>query len=189
MMRPNMGGNMGHFRRIAAARVIGGAAVTALALGTLLAAGAGDSRAADGADDGAPVTLQFGAVTVQSIRLNVGPQIASTGDRLVFSHTLTNPADGKTVGLSGIECALTSVTTSKPKADQKARTSARSHCVATIVLTDGQIAAQGLTDLTDPNGNFELAVTGGTGEYSGAAGTMRKAGGKDKPVYTLDITG
>ena len=173
---------MGQIRRAAKARVLSGAAVTAVVLAGMLAAGAGDSRAADG--DAKP--MEFGAVTVQSIRLNVGPEVASIGDRLVFSHTLTSA--GKTVGLSGVECALTSVTTSKPKGDQKPKTSARSHCVATIVLTDGQIAAQGLTDLVDPGGNFELAVTGGTGRYSGAAGTVRKAGGKDKGTYTVDVT-
>ena len=170
---------MGQFRRVGS-----GAAVTTVVLGAILASGAGDSRAADAA----PITMQFGAVTVQSIRLNVGAPALSIGDRLVFSHTLTDLRDGKTTGLSGIECALTSVTTSKPKGDQKARTSARSHCVATIVLTDGQIAAQGLTDLVDPAGAFELAVTGGTGKYSGAAGTVRKAGGKDKGTYTVDVT-
>ncbi|MBA3741654.1 hypothetical protein [Sporichthya sp.] len=170
---------MGQFRRIGS-----GGVVAAVVLGAILASGAGDSRAAD-SPDGAPLTMQFGAVTVQSIRLNVGVPAASTGDRLIFSHTLTK--DGKTVGLSGLECALTSVTTSKPKGAKKPVTSARSHCVATIVLTDGQIAAQGLTDLTDPGGNFELAVTGGTGKYSGAAGTLRKAGGKDKGTYTVDI--
>lgn len=168
---------MGQFTRVGS-----GAAVTAVVLGAILASGAGDSRAADA---GSP--LQFGAVTVQSIRLNVGPPALSIGDRLVFSHTLTDIKDGKTVGLSGLECALTSVTTSKPKGDKKPVTSARSHCLATIVLTDGQIAAQGLTDLVDPAGSFELAVTGGTGKYSGAAGTLRKAGGADKGTYTLDI--
>lgn len=172
---------MAQFRRIGI-----GAAVTAVALGAILASGTGDSRAANSADDGAPETMEFGAITVQSIRLNVGPAAASIGDRLVFSHTLTS--GGETVGLSGVECALTSVTTAKAKAGKKAAISARSHCVSTIVLTDGQIAAQGLTDLVDPAGNFELAVTGGTGRYTGAAGTLRKAGGKDKGTYTLDIT-
>lgn len=174
---------MGQFRRAGS-----GAAVTTVVLGAILASGTGDSRAASRTADAAPLTMQFGAVTVQSIRLNVGVPAASIGDRLVFSHTLTDIKDSKTVGLSGLECALTSVTTSKPKGDKKPVTSARSHCVATIVLTDGQIAAQGLTDLTDPAGNFELAVTGGTGKYSGAAGTLRKAGGKDKGIYTVDVT-
>ncbi len=166
---------MGQFRRVGT-----GAAVTALVLGAILASGGG-SRAADG---DAPA-MQFAAVSVQSIRLNVGEPAASTGDRLVFSHTLTS--GGKTAGLSGVECALTSVTTSKPKGKQKAVSSARSHCVGSIVLTDGQIAAQGLTDLLEPGGNFELAITGGTGRYSGAAGTVRKAGGADKGTFTIDI--
>lgn len=171
---------MGQFRRVGS-----GAAVSALVLGAILTSGAGNSRAADGADDPAAPPLQFAAISVQSIRLNVGPEAASTGDRLVFSHTLTS--GGKTAGLSGLECVLTSVTTSKPKGKQKAVTSARSHCVGTIVLTDGQLAAQGLTDLLEPGGNFELAITGGTGRYTGAAGTVRKTGGKDKGTYTLDL--
>lgn len=166
------------FRRIGI-----GAAAGTVAVAGILASGAGNSRAAD---DPGPVgeTLTFGSVAVQSIRLNVGPQVASVGDRLIFSHTLTSAE--KTTGLSGVECALTSVTTSKPQGKQKPVTSARSHCIATIVLTDGQIAAQGLTDLVEPAGNFELAVTGGTGRYTGAAGTMRKTGG-DKGSYSINL--
>jgi hypothetical protein len=168
---------MGQFRR-AGSRAL----VTAVVLGSVLTAGAGDSRAAGGTT----VQMQFAAISVQSIRLNVGPPGASPGDRLVFSHTLTK--DGKTAGLSGVECVLTSVTASKPKGKAQPVISARSNCVATIVLTNGQIAAQGLTDLVDTGGSFELAVTGGTGAYAGAAGAMRKAGGKDKGTYILDIT-
>ena len=180
MMRPDTGGQMGQFRRIGV-----GAAVGAVALGAILSSGAANSRAADG-PAGATETLEFGAVSVQSIRLNVGPPAASIGDRLIFSHTLTTA--GRTTGLSGVECAMTSVTTSKPEGKQKAVTSARSHCMATVVLTDGQIAAQGLTDLLDPDGDFELAVTGGTGRFTGAAGTLRKAGAKDGGTYVLDLT-
>jgi hypothetical protein len=168
---------MGQIRRIRT-----GALATAVVLAGVLTAGTGNSRAADGSS----VPMQFAAVTVQSIRLNVGPPAPSTGDRLVFSHTLTK--DKKTAGLAGVECVMTSVTTSKPAGKQKPVTSVRSNCVATIVLTDGQIAAQGLTDLVDNTGSFELAVTGGTGAYAGAAGVMRKAGGKDKGTYIIDIT-
>ncbi len=171
---------MGQFSRTGV-----GATGGAVALGSILVSRAANSRAADGTDPAAQ-TLEFGAVAVQSIRLNVGAPAASTGDRLIFSHTLTS--GGTTAGLSGVECALTSVTTSKPKDKQKPVTSARSHCIATVVLTDGQIAAQGLTDLVDPGGNFELAVTGGTGKYTGATGTMTKAGGKDKGSYILTLT-
>ena len=168
---------MGQIRRIRT-----GALATTVVLAGVLVAGTGNSRAADGAS--AP--MAFNAVSIQSIRLNVGPKEASTGDRLVFSHTLTK--DKKTAGLAGVECIMTSVTTSKPTGKQKPVTSVRSNCIATIVLTDGQIAAQGLTDLVDNTGSFELAVTGGTGAYAGAAGVMRKAGGKDKPTYIVDIT-
>lgn len=171
---------MGQIRRFGV-----GAGVTAVALGGILASGAGNSRAADGTG-GAPHPRELGAISVQSIRLNVGPQVASIGDRLIFSHTLTSA--GKTTGLSGVECALTSVTTSKPTDKQKPLTTARSHCIATILLTDGQIAAQGLTGLLEPDGEFELAVTGGTGRYTGTAGTVRKVGAKDEGTYLLDLT-
>lgn len=169
-------------QRRAATRTAAVGTVAAVTLGAIVTSGAASSRAADAP---ANETLQFTAVSVQSIRLNVGAPAATTGDRLVFSHTLTKA--GKTEGLSGVECILTSVTSSKAKDKQKAATSTRSHCVATIVLTDGQIAAQGLTALTEPGGNFELAVTGGTGRFTGAAGTLRKGGGKDKGTYTLTL--
>ena len=168
---------MGHLRRT---RI--GALATTIGLAGVLTAGTGSSRAADGS----AVPLSFAATALQSIRLNVGAAGPSTGDRIVFSHTLTK--DKKTAGLAGVECVMTSVTTSQPKGKEKPVMSVRSNCVATIVLTDGQIAAQGLTNLVDNAGSFELAVTGGTGAYAGAAGVMRKAGGKDKGTYILDIT-
>lgn len=168
---------MGQFRRIRY-----GALATTVGLAGMLTAGTGSSRAADGSS----VPLAFAATALQSIRLNVGVPGPSTGDRIVFSHTLTKAK--KTAGLAGVECVMTSVTSSKPKGSEKPVTSVRSNCVATIVLTDGQIAAQGLTDLVDNAGSFELAVTGGTGAYVGASGVMRKAGGKDKGTYILDIT-
>jgi hypothetical protein len=170
---------MRQFRRIRT-----GALAATVVMAGLVTSGAGDSSAADGAS----LQMQFAAVSVQSIRLNVGPQAPSTGDRLVFSHTLTDTKNKKTTGLAGVECIMTSVTTSKPTGKEKPVTSVRSNCIATIVLTDGQIAAQGLTDLVDNGGSFELAVTGGTGAYTGAAGVMRKAGGKDKGTYIVDIT-
>ena len=170
---------MGHMGKIRRLRT-GALAVTVGLAG--VAVGTGSSQAADGTS----VQQQFTAVSLQSIRLNVGGAGPSTGDRIVFSHTLTK--DKKTAGLAGVECIMTSVTTSKPTGKEKPVTSVRSNCVATIVLTDGQIAAQGLTDLVDTTGSFELAVTGGTGAYAGAAGVMRKAGGKDKGVYIIDIT-
>lgn len=169
---------MGQIRRIRS-----GALATTVVLAGVLTAGTGSSSAADG---GGSIQMQFAAVSIQSIRLNVGPKEPSIGDRLVFSHTLTK--DKKTAGLAGVECIMTSVTSSKPKGKEKPVTSVRSNCVATIVLTDGQIAAQGLTDLVDNSGSFELAVTGGTGAYAGAAGVMRKAGGKDKGTYIVDVT-
>lgn len=166
-------GQFRHSRKILATTVV---------LAGVLAAGTGSSRAADGSAN----SMRFAAVTVQSIRLNVGPKEPSTGDRLVFSHTLTE--NKKTAGLAGVECVMTSVTTAKAKGKDKPVASVRSNCVATIVLTDGQIVAQGLTDLVDNTGSFELAVTGGTGAYVGAAGAMRKVGGKNQAAYLLDIT-
>lgn len=159
--------------------------VTTVTLGGLLAVGVSGSQAADG-----PSTTQLalGAIAIQSLRLNVGPADPSPADRLVFSHTLTK--DGKTFGLSGVECILTSVTTTRTGKGKKARTTrkATSNCTATVSLTDGQIAAQGLSQLAEPGGAFVLAVTGGTEKYAGATGTMTKSGPAAKGRLTLDLT-
>lgn len=166
-------------------RVGAGGLVATLTLGGLLAAGVGGSQAAGG-----PRTTQLvlGAVSIQSLRLNVGPVGPSIADRLVFSHTLTK--DGKTLGLSGVECILTSVTTARSGKGKKARTTrtATSNCTATVSLVEGQVAAQGLSQLAEPDGAFVLTVTGGTGPYAGATGTMTKSGPKGKGTLTLDLT-
>lgn len=159
------------------------ATATAVAGAALVATSADGSRAADAPAAG---PASFVAVAVQSIRLNVGPPEPSPGDRVVFSHTLTS-AD-KTVGLSGAECILTSVTTAKAKGKKPARASARSQCMVTVALQDGQIAAQGLTDLIEPGGPFEVVITGGTGAYTGATGTVTKTGGAKKGRLTLSLT-
>lgn len=170
----------GRLKRIGAGTLVG-----TVTLAGLLAVGMGGSQAAD-----APTSSQLalGAISLQSLRLNVGPADPSPADRLVFSHTLTR--DGKTVGLSGVECILTSVITTKTGKGKKAKTvrTATSNCTATVALTDGQIAAQGLSQLAEPGGPFTLAITGGTGKYAGATGTMTKSGPNAKGKLTLDLT-
>ncbi len=162
-----------------------GALITALALGGVLAVGVRGSRAADAPAATAQVLT---AISIQSIRLNVGTEDPSPGDRIVFSHTLTR--EGKTVGLSGVECILTSATTIKRGKGKKARstTTATSNCTASVALTDGQVTAQGLSQLAEPGGPFVLAITGGTGEYAGATGTMTQSGPAAKGKLTLDLT-
>lgn len=167
--------------------------VPAVAAVTLVVAGLvllepGRSGAAD-----APARTRLELVTAdaQSIRLNVGAKATSAGDRLVFSHLLTR--EGEPAGLSGVECVVTSAMpgpkpkTTKAKKQKRARI-ATSHCLATLDLPDGQIAAQGLSTLAEPGGAFNLAVTGGTGAHAGAVGTLRSrpgSGGKGRLVLVI----
>jgi hypothetical protein len=86
------------------------------------------------------------------------------GDELVFRDTLH--AGGRAVGTDAAVCTIV-------KAPTDVLTT---QCVATFVLTDrGQITAQGLVSLpaADQTGfKFDLAVTGGTGDFEGASGRV-----------------
>ena len=60
-------------------------------------------------------------------------------------------------------------------------------CVGTLSLRGGQITLQGLIEVQgeDDPGPFKVAITGGTGKYSGAGGqaTVRDVG--DESIYKL----
>jgi hypothetical protein len=80
------------------------------------------------------------------------------GDYLVFHADLFDSA-GVKVGTDGGTCVFTSA-------------AGESQCVATLSFAGGDVTTQGLN--TDPTIPFEavFAVTGGTGEFKGAAGEL-----------------
>jgi hypothetical protein len=80
----------------------------------------------------------------------------SLGDAFIFSSDLTR--HGKSVGHTGVVCTVTSVAREELQ------------CAGTAWLRHGQIAIQGLV-AGDPD-VFEFPITGGTGRYEGAEGTL-----------------
>jgi Allene oxide cyclase barrel like domain len=97
--------------------------------------------------------LQF-----QDSVVDVGAAGFTVGDPIVLNDTVLN-RHGRAVGVQGGTCTITALL---------AQGHFRTYCTGSIQLPGGQLAFQGLvTDAPVKN----LAVTGGTGRYAGAAGT------------------
>ncbi len=88
--------------------------------------------------------------------VDVGAPNFSLGDAFVFTSKLTK--HGKHVGRTGVVCTITSTAAEE------------SQCVGTARLRGGQITIQGL--LAGEPTVFKFAITGGTGAYEGAEGTL-----------------
>jgi hypothetical protein len=87
--------------------------------------------------------------------------------KTVFSDDLLTSRNGSTVGFDGGVCTVVRVT------DAKAQTGTL-QCVVTFQLGNRQIASQGLVELTNGHltGTQTAAITGGTGPFATADGTV-----------------
>jgi hypothetical protein len=136
------------------------------------------AAAAPAAGGGKGKTLRLVAIQKQQQFIDLAPTGPSLGDQLVFSDSVYR--DRREVGTDGVVCSITQVV--------PPYTVATYQCVATIRLRTGMITVQGLNEFQGPGdpGPFRLAITGGTGAYSGASGEevvrYDKAG---KGYYTL----
>jgi hypothetical protein len=128
------------------------------------------SAHSDGSRDDHARVIELFTVTAQSTfidadRSGEGPTL---GDEFVFSDDLFDHKGGTKVGTDGVVCTI--VRLEPPNS----ATEATLQCQATISLSGGQITVQGL--FTTPTAEnefpppFDLAVTGGTGEFEGASG-------------------
>ncbi|MET0523598.1 MAG: hypothetical protein ABWZ91_02285 [Nocardioides sp.] len=88
--------------------------------------------------------------------VDVGEPDFSLGDQFIFTSELTK--HGKLVGHTGVVCTITSVEREE------------SQCVGTAAFHKGQITIQGLV-AGEPE-EFEFPITGGTGAFEGAGGTL-----------------
>ena len=88
--------------------------------------------------------------------VDVGEPDFSLGDAFIFTSDLTK--HGNPVGHTGVVCTVTSTAREE------------SQCLGTARLRRGQITIQGLV-AGEPD-VFEFAITGGTGDYEGAEGTL-----------------
>jgi hypothetical protein len=88
--------------------------------------------------------------------VDAGEPDFSLGDSFIFTSDLTR--HGTLVGHTGVVCTVTSVAREETQ------------CVGTAALDDGQITIQGL--LAGEPDVFAFPITGGTGDYEGAEGTL-----------------
>jgi hypothetical protein len=88
--------------------------------------------------------------------VDVGDPDFSLGDQFIFTSELTKR--GKLVGHTGVVCTATSLEREE------------SQCVGTAWFRKGQITIQGL--LSGEPVEFEFPITGGTGAFEGAGGTL-----------------
>lgn len=128
--------------------------VLAFVVGSLSLTGA---SANDDDDDNG--THHLTAVSNQFKEFDVGAKGLSLGDHYVFSDNLYE--DDKRVGSLNGHCVLTRV--------HKAYY--HEQCTATVSLSGGLITSQGVI-VFDKNfdNKFTIAITGGTGDYTGAGG-------------------
>jgi hypothetical protein len=125
--------------------------VAALAVGSV---GPATGSVSSSGDDHERVTVL--STNTEQAFVDVGEPDISLGDAFVFTSQLTR--HGKTVGHTGVVCTTTSVQMEEAQ------------CVGTAWFRRGQITVQGLL-AGEPEG-FELAITGGTGAFEGAGGTL-----------------
>ncbi len=93
------------------------------------------------------------------------------GDAFTFASDLYLSKTGSVVGRDGVTCTVVRTGTSSDDM----------LCLGNLVLNgnpgDGQIAAQGLasfsTSSDQPPAPFDIAITGGTGDYADARGYIR----------------
>jgi hypothetical protein len=131
--------------------------------------------------DRAVQNIHLTTKVLQSADLDLGDPGPSVGDRFVFSDEVF--LDGEKVGMDGGECVIVLFQPGPDPQGEPAAVSAQ--CVATVMLPDGQITAQGLVDFTQTE-PFTIAVTGGTGKYRTAHGEVTVTE-ESEEVGVLDI--
>lgn len=132
-------------------------AATGAVLGIVgLAGGSAGPATGQGSHDHGDHTLRVLSTNTEEMFVDVGDSDFSLGDEFVFTSKLTK--HGKMVGHTGVVCTVTSVEREE------------SQCVGTAWFDKGQIAIQGL--LAGEPQRFSFPITGGTGTFEGADGTL-----------------
>ena len=144
------------------------AGVTALALmgSELTVAGAGAGAGTD--------TISVVENAVDSTVIDQGPSGPGIGDVFVVGGRLFEDG-GTRVGVDGSSCTVTS-------------DGGKALCGLTLRLSDGQITAQGLIRSAHVPYVATMAVTGGTGAFAGAGGSIRlEQTTHDEPHITVRL--
>ena len=105
--------------------------------------------------------------------IDLGDEGDSVGDSLVFSNEVYDSNDASVVGSDQGSC----VRTKKGQAWE---------CTFTVSLADGSITVPG--PFYDDGSDSSLAITGGTGKYSGATGEMTlSANGEEEYQFAFEV--
>jgi len=150
---------------------VGMAIVIALAL-ALVASNftrAAGGSTATGGDRDQVQTIRLTATSFADKDIDLNPPDLSLGDYFVATENLFR--QGTKVGTDHATCTITRL---QPRTGAPKRFAAQ--CLATLVLPEGQVTAQGvrtgaLSQRQPPR--FTLAITGGTGAYNTAHGQVR----------------
>ncbi|WP_412075642.1 dirigent protein [Streptomyces xanthophaeus] len=142
------------------AACLGTATLVTLLACTPVAAAATDTGSAQARGKARIITLQ--AEVQQLTRFPVTPGSVSQGDRVVVRSDLyTDDEAHNKVGETHGAC-----TTTRGGADEAQQ------CVVTYTLPGGQLTVQGMYYNYLDQGPFDNAITGGTGEYEKARGSV-----------------
>ncbi|ROQ24594.1 hypothetical protein EDD98_7205 [Streptomyces sp. PanSC19] len=140
---------------------------TATALVTLLACAPVSGAATDTVSPhagGKARTLTFLAELQQLTRFPVTPGTVSQGDRVVVRSVLKDQ-DGDVVGETNGTCTTT-------RGGDPAVVEEAEQCITTYTLPAGQLTVQGMYYDYIAQGPFDNAITGGTGAYDKARGSV-----------------
>ncbi|WP_086828523.1 hypothetical protein [Streptomyces sp. NRRL B-24572] len=141
------------------------ALVTLLACAPVAGAAATDTGAAHAGGKARTFTLR--SVVQELHRFPVTPVIPGSvqqGDRVVIHSDLLDEADNKVGDVDG---TCTTTRSGDPMVVDEAE-----QCIVTYTLPEGQITVQGMYYNYLSQGPFDNAITGGTGRYDKARGSL-----------------
>jgi hypothetical protein len=141
--------------------------LVAVTLAALVLAAAGALAARGGT---ATQSLRIVATQHDFSEIDNGKKGMSAGDVFVFSERLA--AGGKNMGSDHIVCTYTG-----------AWPTATDFCRALFKLPGGTLVAEGAS----ARGPFTVAITGGTGSYAGARGTIRATPTKTGEILAIAL--
>jgi hypothetical protein len=113
-------------------------------------------------------TLRFYGPTVQLKLIDAGDAGFSLGDQSVFSDDLLTARNGNRVGFDGGVCTVVRV-------EDASTQTGTLQCLVSYSLSGGQITTQHLSKTANlaPSGTETGAITGGTGRYRTARGSVK----------------
>jgi hypothetical protein len=130
-----------------------------LAIAGALVTAAGCATAASAAARAKPTSIKLSAHSklLRASSVDNPPTGRSPGDQLLFSERLFSPA-GRPIGTDAASCVVLF--------DQ------RSLCTGAYLLNGGQLMVALVQPGLSGSRNYEQAITGATGRYAGASGTV-----------------